>query len=104
MMKMVLLLTRKPELSPEQFVSYWRTKHAPMVRKVPHLRRYVISLRTKSIAGEPMPDGVAELWFDDMGSLEAAMASSEWMAARQDGNNFRVNSVAFITEEHDESP
>jgi uncharacterized protein (TIGR02118 family) len=104
MVKIVLLLTRRPELSHEQFVSYWRTKHAPLVRRVPFLRRYVISLRTKSIAGEPMPDGVAELWFDDMRSLETGTASPEWLAARQDGDNFRTNSIAFITEEHNESP
>ncbi len=101
MVKIVLLLDRRPDLSQEAFQRYWRERHAPLVRQVPELRRYVISVRTRSLAGEPQPDGVAELWFDDAEALERALRSPEWAAARADGSNFRTNSVAFVTHEEE---
>ena len=100
MVKVVLLLNRKPDLAQEEFIDYWLQRHAPLVTKVPGVRRYVISIASKAVAGLPQPDGMAELWFADAEAMEHAFRSPEWVAARQDGNNFRVNSIAFVTDEH----
>ena len=35
-----------------------------------------------------MPDGIGELWFDDMEALQAAMNSAEMGAAVDDAKNF----------------
>ena len=101
MVKLVLLLTRRADLDADQFFEYWRTVHASYVAQIPELRRYVISVRTEGLAGESMPDGMAELWFDNVDALRRAMQSEGWIAAREDGPNFRKNSVSFVTEEHE---
>lgn len=82
MIKLIFCLRRRPELSFEQFQSYWRNVHAPLVRSVaPDLGivRYVQShtlqrpefdtiFAARGITRPPF-DGVAELWWktrDDM--------------------------------------
>ena len=41
MVKTITFIKRKPGMSVEDFGQYWRTKHAPIVTKLPGLRRYV---------------------------------------------------------------
>ncbi len=45
MIKMTILLRRKPEISHEEFVAYHRNKHAPLFSSLTevkqHVRRYV---------------------------------------------------------------
>lgn len=73
MIKLSILLTRRPDLSHEQFVDYWTNKHTPLIGSVPGgevpVRRYVQLLPTgDEIAGvtTAAADGVAELWVDDI--------------------------------------
>jgi uncharacterized protein (TIGR02118 family) len=48
-------------------------------------------------------DGMAELWFDDMGALQAARRSPEWQTSTADEANFidQSRSAVFVTEEHE---
>ena len=50
---------------------------------------------------QPAYDGAAELWFDDLDALRAAMRSPEVAAAQADERNFidHTRVCAFITEE-----
>ena len=41
MIKRISLLTRKPELSREEFSDYWLNVHGPMVERLPNVIRYV---------------------------------------------------------------
>jgi uncharacterized protein (TIGR02118 family) len=73
MIKMTVLLTRRSDLSHEEFIDYWTQQHTPMIAKLPSdevtVRRYVQLYPTKdSIPGvETTPvDGVAELWVDSV--------------------------------------
>ena len=83
MIKLVFALRRRPELSLEDFQTYWRETHAPLVAEradVLKIRRYV-QVHTKDLdglhsafqqrnGGAPPPfDGVAELWFDSLNVL-----------------------------------
>ena len=43
MIKVVSVLQRKPGMSVEDFQAYWLNKHAPIVSRLPGLRRYVQS-------------------------------------------------------------
>ena len=43
MIKVVGLLTRKPEITHEQFVKHWLEIHGPLAHAVPGVRRYVQS-------------------------------------------------------------
>jgi uncharacterized protein (TIGR02118 family) len=52
MIKVVGLLTRKPEFTHEEFVKHWLEIHGPLAHAVPGVRRYVqshiIGTRTRS--------------------------------------------------------
>ena len=80
MIKLVFALRRRPEMTLDEFQTYWRETHAPLVAEraeVLQIRRYV-QVHTKDLpglhaafqkrnGGAPEPfDGVAELWFDSM--------------------------------------
>ena len=75
MIKVVRLLTRKPELTHEQFVRHWLEIHAPLAHAVPGVRRYVqshiVGTRTRSDIPETDVeiDGIAELWYDDEATM-----------------------------------
>ena len=94
MIKLVFCLRRRPELSREEFQRYWKETHAPLVRaraRAIGALRYVQvhtgydDLNAGLQAGRGGPtafDGVAELWFEDRASLEAALKTD---AARKAG-------------------
>ena len=93
MIKLSFCLHRLPHLSREEFQSYWRNTHAPLVKKnrdALRIRRYVqchaatTELNDLIRAGRNAPemyDGVAELWWERFDDLQAAMASPEGQAA-----------------------
>jgi len=83
MVKLVAVIRKREETMPDEFLRYWREVHAPIVARLPGLRRYVISPAIGRGAG-PEYDGIAELWFDDRESLERALASPEWQAVVAD--------------------
>ena len=91
MVKLIYCISKKPELSVEAFQTYWRDTHGPIAGRIPGLRRYVQCHVVPSLYGGPTApafDGAAELWFDDMDALRAAMQSPETKAALEDEKNF----------------
>ena len=74
MVKLVSLMKRKQGLSREDFANWAVKEHSPLGLKFPGVRGYHIS-----VLGPDQPetdfDGVFELWFDDMDSLQNALDS-----------------------------
>ena len=104
MVKLIYCITRKPELSVEEFQRYWRETHGPIAARIPGLRRYVqchVLPELYDRENAPAYDGAAELWFDDLESMRQAMRSPEVAAAQADERNFidHTRVCAFITEE-----
>ena len=93
MIKLVFCLRRREGLSLEEFQRIWREEHAPLVQKhadAIRLRRYVqthtvptgMNDALRSSRGGPDGfDGVAELWWDSIEELAAAVATPEGAAA-----------------------
>ncbi len=94
MIRLTFVLRRKPELSLEEFQSYWRTTHGPLAAKhAEHLKilRYVQVHTLEDPANDAMAqarggmeapyDGVAELWWRSRDDLVSALASPEGQAA-----------------------
>src|SRR5271167_2915104 len=77
MIKGVFLLKRKPAFLRADFKRYWKDVHAPLVKKLPGLRRYVLSHTVDEAYewAEPRWDGVAHLYFDDAQAAERALVS-----------------------------
>jgi uncharacterized protein (TIGR02118 family) len=118
MVKLVYILRRRPEIEPEQFYRYWKDNHGPLVRsfaKALNARKYIQShtidtpLNAMMAESRGMPahyDGITEVWWDDMKSLEAAAATPEGQKAMQtlieDESTFIdfADSMIFMTQEH----
>lgn len=107
MIKTVSLLTRKPEISHEEFVRHWVEVHAPLAHGIPGLRRYVLSLITEEAGARhdiPMQamevDGIAELWYDDIDTWRRAASTPEAKRLHADGALFIGRIRTFVTEEN----
>jgi uncharacterized protein (TIGR02118 family) len=88
MIKLVFSLRRRPEMTREEFQVYWRDQHAPLVSRhaeALRIRRYVQThARSSEVAasqsaargGEPdVYDGQAELWWDSLDDIIAAVST-----------------------------
>lgn len=110
MIRITFCLTKRDELSLEEFQDYWLNQHAPLVKSVAgilRIKKYV-QLHTRewaendgaraSRAGslEAAPeiyDGVAELWWDSLEDLRAATETEE---GRQAGRLLLEDEAKFI--------
>lgn len=82
MLKFVVVLYRKPDLSREAFFANLRDEHGPMAERIPGLRRYVQNHVVPDPKREhPGWDAVIELFWDDWVSMEAAWETPEGQAA-----------------------
>ena len=104
MVKLIYCISKKAEMSVEEFQAYWRGTHAPIAGAIPGLRRYVQCRVVPELYARQTPpyDGAAELWFDDMDALRAAMQSPETKAALEDEKNFidHTRVASFVTTEN----
>jgi uncharacterized protein (TIGR02118 family) len=111
MIKVSILLKRKPEMSPADFHRYWKDVHGPMVLGVPELMRYVrkyvqchaiaeIFSDTPGVTSQF--DGIAELWGDSIDDIKRALAEPKYLEViRRDEEKFLdlANCVFMVTEE-----
>lgn len=86
MVKLIVLVVRKHGMSFDEFDTYWREQHGPLVKRVTefsrHVRKYVQSHRATSaipLAADAAFDGIAELWFDSTASLEQAFTEPRYL-------------------------
>lgn len=87
--KAVVLLPRRSDMSRENFERYMRATHLPLVAQMPGMRRLVVNWVLRDPNGpEPAYDAVAEDWFDDAQAMGVALASSEGKAVIDDAPNF----------------
>ena len=104
MVKVITFLKRKGGMPVEEFQRYWRERHPEAVRRLPSIRRYVQShtLASTYAAGEPIYDGIAEVWADDTGALRAMTRSPDHPALQEDEARFidRATMGVIITEDH----
>jgi len=119
MLKLTFCLHRLPHLSREQFQRYWLEKHGPLVRSfsgVLRIQRYVQMHTTstpynaalqESRGGPSEYDGVAELWWNRLDDIIAAVATDAGRAAGlallEDERKFidLARSPLFVGEEHE---
>ena len=118
MIKLVFVMRRRDELSPEEFRRYWLEEHGPLARRLLEslgARRYV---QTHTLDGDlnaalaasrgtaEAYDGLAEIWWDTLDALLAAVASEGGQRANEtlaeDEARFIdfERSSIFVTEEN----
>lgn len=119
MIKLVMCLRRRADLSRAEFQDYWQNQHGPFFQKnaaTMRSRRYVQSHTIDSPLNDGMResrgmlgefDGVAEVWFDSEEDLMEAMGSEEMqqlsVALLEDEGKFvdHSKSCAFIVREQE---
>lgn len=105
MIKTVTVLTRRSDLTSEQFHEHWKNVHAPLVLAMPMVRRYV-QCRPLDVPGRPAPcDGVAEVWYDSVEDFLATAESPEYATLLADEKNFmgaKTQDSVFVIVEEDE--
>ena len=105
MVKLTCLVRRKQGMSPEDFHSYWRERHGPLVASTAsgsHVVRYEQHHRALSdyTAKDDGYDGVTEQWFDSMDEYRAHIAEADFADVWADLPKFLdVDRLAFIVTE-----
>ncbi|MBL8877833.1 MAG: EthD family reductase [Phycisphaerales bacterium] len=91
----LIALYQKPA-DAEAFNNHYRTVHMPLANKMPGLRRCELGWVTGSPGGEARYHLVAELYFDSLDALNAAMKSPEGKAAAKDLMSFAGSIVHLM--------
>lgn len=98
MLKLIMNVKRRANLTREEFDLYWREHHAALVSKHAELlgiRKYIQTVPLANLAAQSalqqtrnaLPvefDGCAELWWDDLDSHLAARKTPEGLRALQE--------------------
>ena len=102
MTKMVFVGRKRPDMTEDEFNTYWCQIHAPLVSAIPGIRRYLIYPVIGFHSAEPVCDGLGEMWFDSRAMLEDGLASREGRRMAADLTNFcSPESGAVVVDEID---
>lgn len=99
MFKAIILLTRRADMTHEQFADWWLVEHAPRAAQLPGVRRLCFNLVEPGEEGAP--DGVSELWFDSKDDFEAAYATDTGKAVAADSLAHLASRVRLLVTEHE---
>lgn len=111
MVKVSVLVKRKPGMSPAEFHRYWKDVHGSLVLSVPefmrHFHKYVqchqIAETFTDTPGAVSPyDGIAEVWADSLDEVTRAFDEPRYLEViRPDEHKFLdlANCVFMVTEE-----
>ena len=79
------------------FDQHYFETHVPIAKKIPGLVSYIVSSgRPTTVTGSLSPHLIAELEFDTMEALQAAIASPEGQSAAADLLNFAQAGVTLL--------
>jgi len=109
MIKISVFLTRRHDLTREQFSKYWKDKHASLLMSLDSfkssVRCYTQQHSVNNVPGD-FPnapyDGVAEVWFDDLSSAMTMFGHQDYACiVVKDEENFldRTKTALFVSSE-----
>lgn len=85
MLKFMVVICKRTDMSTEEFEKYLRNVHGPLAKKLPGLRRYVQNFAQEDpVRKRPAWDAIVELYFDDWASMEEAWATPQGAASDGD--------------------
>lgn len=95
----LVALYQQPE-DPEAFEKRYFEGHAPLVEQIPGIRNNVITRFGKALAGEGFYM-MAEMYFDDMDALKAALRTPEMAATGEDIQKFAGHLMTLMIAEEE---
>lgn len=105
MIRLVSTFRRRPDLSRDEFVEHWRTRHAELIRTgstARYVSRYEQMAVLPAAAGEPDPvfDGVVVQEFESREAFDAHMVEPDFAEVMADIERFiDPASIQFVLTE-----
>jgi uncharacterized protein (TIGR02118 family) len=88
-LKFVVVLSKRPDFTEENFRTFFREVHRPLALKIPGLLRHVVNFPiAHATRNHPGWDAIVELYFEGREAMEAAWQSPEGIAATKDLEEF----------------
>lgn len=88
-LKFVVVLSKRSDLSEERFREIFRDVHRPLALKIPGLLRHVVNFPAADESRKhPQWDAIVELHFEGREAMEAAWRSPEGVASTRDLEEF----------------
>jgi len=85
MLKFMVVVYRRPDMTPEDFRRHFEQVHGPLAKQLPGLRKYVQNYVSDDPEREsPGWDAIVELYFNDRAAMELAWASPQGAASDAD--------------------
>ncbi len=103
MIKYVVLLRRRSDITSEEFERHWLGNHRELVGQLPGLRAHLFSPTVDVGDYAAAWNGIGELWFDDAESAMAAFKSEIGQRVRADTETFADSGSASRFFAHDAS-
>ncbi|MEQ8399330.1 EthD family reductase [Thalassobaculum sp.] len=109
LLKRMSTLKRRPDVSPEDFKREWFDVHSFLVRRLPQVKGYTQNLIFDRSHGRGRPatygelpiDGIVELWFEDLESLNTAFASDAGKTLMTHATEFISEISTFLVDTHE---
>ena len=101
MIKAVILLKRRDDMSLEDFSDWMLKEHVPLAVKLEGLKRYQVNIATEP---DNDFDGVSELWFDSEAAMLAAYGSDHGKAVAADSMAHVKDRKRIVVQEHPFTP
>jgi uncharacterized protein (TIGR02118 family) len=109
LIKRMTTLKRRADISAEKFKAEWFDVHSVLVKRLPQVKGYTQNLifdrshgRGRPAKYEDLPiDGIVELWFTDVDSLNAGFASDAGRTLMTHATEFIAAMSTFLVETHE---
>lgn len=101
MIKAVILLKRRDDMSLEDFSDWMLKEHVPLALKLEGLKRYQVNIATEP---DNDYDGVSELWFDSEQAMLAAYGTEHGKAVAADSLAHVKTRKRLVVAEHPFTP
>lgn len=96
----LIVLYNVPEADRALFDQQYFESHVPLAKKMPGLRRMEVCKQPRNLMSKENPYYlIAELYFDDLPSLKAALASPEGQEAGNNIMSFASNYLTMLSSE-----
>ena len=97
MFKTMIMLTRRDDMTHEEFKAWWLGEHQLLAKQLPGVQK----IRFNVIDQDETPpcDGIAELWFETQEAFVAAYATEIGQAVAADSMAHLASRVRMFTEE-----
>ena len=85
MLKFMVVLYRRPELTPQEFRRHLEQIHAPLVKTLPGIRKYAQNYVLPDLNRKaPAWDAIVEIYFDTYEAMQAAWDTPQGRASDAD--------------------